>query len=370
MVQKADLPIAIAGAGIAGLAAAIGLARTGRSVRVVEKAATFDATGAGIQIGPNAVRALQAIGAWDAVEPLTLRPTHIVVRDGHSGKTLQRIDLRGFPSEFGAPYRVMHRADLHGALLGVATSLDQISIVRGAEVHSFHVEPDGAVALELSQMRMHASHLIAADGIRSRVRNALFRDAAEVALPFVYHRCLLPFSDVRSSADIDIECVNLWLCRGGHVVHYPVSGERVNIVVVSKDANRSIPYLFRPIDDLVSTVNGWATWSAFRVPPLKTWHQGPICVIGDAAHGTVPFLAQGGAMALEDAAHLAQSFMLPDPFASFEAGRKGRTERLDRQSMRMGNIYHMGGIKAHLRNFAMELVPDRMALASTRWIYT
>jgi salicylate hydroxylase len=363
-----DRPILISGAGIAGLAAAIALAPKGHAVQVVERATAFSAIGAGLQIGPNAVRALKKLGAWHAVEPVTYSPPEIHVRDGTTGKMLQRIDLTKFEARYGAPYRVAHRADVHAALLTVAQSLNNITVNLGAELLSFGIESDASVTIETAGRHFHGQYLIAADGQQSAIRATLFSAFVAQALPFTIHRTLL--DTWPRAGNIAMDCVNLWLCPGTHIVHYPVTGNRLNIVAVAANAGMELPIAKIPaLADILSPHNKWTTWPVFRTPSLPAWHHGPVCLIGDAAHGTVPFLAQGAAMALEDAVTLADTMNDPDPFSRFELLRKHRTTRLDQQSRRMAQIYHGKGAMALARNIVMRIMPASLAFAGIDWIY-
>ena len=162
-----DNQISIIGGGIAGLATAIAAAKLGRTVTVYEKAETFDPVGAGLQLGPNAVRALKAIGAWDAVEPYTSSPPAICMRDGRTGKVLKQIKLgKNFESRFGQPYRVALRADLHKALLAVALQHSAIEIKLGQDIL---VEDLG-----------DSNPIIAADGVNSKSRTQYFQSNAAI----------------------------------------------------------------------------------------------------------------------------------------------------------------------------------------------
>ncbi len=354
--------VTIAGGGIAGLATAIGLAGKGFAVRIVEQARFFSNVGAGIQIGPNAVRALQEVGAWDAVEPLTVRPPLIKVMSGTSGKALQTIDLgRVFEQRYGAPYRVMHRSDLHAALLNCAQRSQRIVVDMGKDA-----------ACEFDQRTEHTGCLIAADGVRSPIRGMMFPGAEASQLAFTIHRTMLPPKALARFTDRD--CVHVWLYPGGHIVHYPVRSGHINVVAVSNGIDASLPARFvsELFGDLASTAS-WSEWPALIAPPLDAWHLGNVCLIGDAAHGTMPFLAQGAAMALEDAAALAEIFstqqQVSERFTSFETQRRKRTQRLHHQNLAMARLYHLKGMAELARNAVFRMSPRSAPLRSVDWIY-
>ncbi len=363
-------PILVAGGGIAGLAAAVGLARAGGDVLILERAVVLEEVGAGLQLGPNAAQGLQALGAWDAVEAVTYAPPEIHIRDGRSGSLLQRIPLgAGFTRRFGAPYRVAHRADLQAGLLSVVKQQRKIDLRLGQEVRHLLDNTTSSVKVQTPQGTVTGSCLIAADGVGSSIRQHLFPAHAAVAQPYTINRALLP--DVPVVDGVAMECVNLWFLPEAHVVHYPVGRGRFNVVKVLDEPARA-PQLTTALARILDHVPAWSTWQSLCVPSLPVWHEKAVCLIGDAAHGTLPFLAQGAAMALEDAVALAETDDRADPsggFATFERLRKSRVERLDRQSRCLGGVYHAVGLKAAARNAALKFLPGSMGLRSVKWIY-
>ncbi len=344
----------IAGGGIAGLASALAVANSGNSALVMEKALKFESVGAGLQLGPNAVRALQKLGAWDAVEPFTSSPPTILIRDGRSGKTLRRLELGNkFEARFKAPYHVAHRADLLHALLTVAKSKPTITIQTQAEV--------------IARNSFDGYALIAADGVWSKTREALFPGRTATISSDIIHRSL--------SSTMANDCVNLWLYPGGHVVHYPVGQtSQLNLVAVTQGATVEGHYQ-HACDELREILKNksWSPWPAAYVPPLREWHNNNIILIGDAAHGTLPYLAQGAAMALEDAATLGDVLAVEAaPKAAFERLSKlraTRTRRLHRASLNAGRIYHLSGFSARMRNATISMMPSHVQLAQMAWIY-
>jgi salicylate hydroxylase len=344
--------IQIAGAGIAGLAAAIALARRGAGVTVFERAEQFSPVGAGVQLGPNAVRALVKIGAWDAVEPFTCKPPEINIRDGRNGKLLKRVLLKNtFEARFGMPYRVLHRAGLHEGLLAVARANGSISFEMGREF-----------------LPSSAATVIAADGVNSSLRRSLFPGSEAIALPQTILRTLAPLPSVTG---INLEAVNLWLCHGGHVVHYPVGTNALNVVVATNGpakAEWSTPPFHQWTEQLLSLLSGfsdYSTWPAHYVAALPTWRKGHVSLIGDAAHGTLPYLAQGAAMALEDAAALEQH----GPDIDLHAIRAKRTLRIDKEARGLARVYHASGPLRMARNLVLSSMSEERFIARLAWIY-
>jgi salicylate hydroxylase len=344
--------IQIAGAGIAGLAAAIALAQRGLGVTVIERAERFSPVGAGVQLGPNAVRALVKIGAWDAVEPFTYQPPEINIRDGRNGKLLKRVTLaRNFEARFGMPYRVVHRARLHEALLEVSRVHGAIDFEMGREFHASTSQP-----------------FIAADGVNSRTRRSLFPGSDAIPLAQTILRALGPLP---SSSGINLAAVNLWLCPGGHVVHYPVGDNALNLVVVA-DGAAEAKWNAKPFHQwteqllvLLSCFPEYTTWPALYVSPLPTWRKDNALLIGDAAHGTVPYLAQGAAMALEDAAALAEH----GPDVDLHHLRAKRCARIDRDARGLARIYHASAPLRLARNLALSAMSEERFIARLGWIY-
>jgi salicylate hydroxylase len=377
-------PILIAGGGIAGLATSLGLARAGRETRLFEQAAAFAEVGAGLQMSPNAVRALQALGVWEAVEPSCVIPTEIHVRDGKTGGLLQRVRLgKKFEERFGAPYRVAHRADLLSALLGAARRSDRIALHTSHTVTAARSTPEGAVLSLADGSEIEGSAVIGADGIRSAVRMSALSGKKPKPHGHTLYRALLPFEAVPPS--IAADAVTLWLLPGAHAVHYPVSAWRqFNIVVAVEEqwqgegwsAASPAPQLDDACDslhELIAKPAGWLKWQGAYVEPLAQWTSGNIVILGDAAHATLPYLAQGAAMALEDAAVLSaclrRSNLVSDVLTEFEQRRKPRCTRIQHASLAQGRVYHARGVHRLARNAALKLMPEQAFLARLHWIY-
>jgi 2-polyprenyl-6-methoxyphenol hydroxylase-like FAD-dependent oxidoreductase len=379
-----EFPILVAGGGIAGLAAALGLARQGKAVRLFEQAEAFAEAGAGLQMSPNGVRALMALGAWEHVEASCVVPSGIHVRDGRSGRLLQRIQLgKGFEQQFGAPYRVCHRADLLAGLLAAARQQPMIELNTGQAVLG---PADSGLRLANGQ-EIAGVAVVAADGIRSQLRASVCGDVAPQFRGAALYRSLLPLSQLPPQTVAD--CVTLWLCPGAHVVHYPVSNWRnFNILVAAdgaeleggwqspaerQDVLGHFADLAPALVDLLAAAPSWRRWAGADLPPLARWSAGRTVLTGDAAHATLPFLAQGAMMALEDAVVLGQEMGrrtdLTEAFQHYERRRKPRTARVQHQSRGMSSAYHAAGFKADARNLVLRLAGPSFALNRLSWIY-
>jgi salicylate hydroxylase len=381
------LHISIAGAGITGLACAIALAKNGHSATVLEQAARLETIGAGLQLGPNAVRILEDLGVWQKLEAQCCAPERIRICDAVSGRQLSELELgRGFTRKFGSPYRVAHRADLIDALAQTVSRHDDIRIVNSCRVTG--LEPGEPARLKTLSGETYDSDLvIAADGIRSALRGHIAPGNEPRPSGQTLYRALAPASDL--PAGLDREAVYLWLAPGAHIVHYLVSGgRRLNVVVCANQpadqagwnniASRdevlaALPGASSAVRDLLSTPASWLAWTGADLDPFTTWSRGNCVLAGDAAHASLPHLAQGAAMALEDAACLADCIGDGDDLKSalvrYATQRQARTARISEESRRNAGIYHMRGAKALARNMALRLMPASMQMQRLAWIY-
>ncbi len=366
-------PIMIVGGGIAGLAAGLALGR--HNATIYEQAPAFTAIGAGIQIGPNAVRALQTLGAWDAVLPHLTLPREIHMRDGITGRLLKRLKLDdAFNRRNGAAYHVAHRAGLHAGLLQVLQSRPNLTLKLGHVCEDIEIGADGVRAV-FGQHRIQAPALIIADGVQSRLRQKMLPQAQAVHSRFEFHRALLPMP-LRS--DVPMDCVHLWMFPHGHVVQYAVGQpHQLNVVAITPQS-QTVCQVFEnacpALNHLLQAAAPHFTiWPGFYVPTLSHWVKDNAMLLGDAAHGTLPYMAQGAAMALEDAACLAQvlptTYSLRHAFAETTKRRKARTERLHHETLKAGRVYHAMGLLRHLRNAGLSVMPDRLFNAQLDWLY-
>jgi salicylate hydroxylase len=363
-----EKPIIIAGGGICGLACALAAAQAGYSVLVLEKAAGFEAIGSGLQLGPNAVQALQALGAWDAVSQICRAPSSLNMHDAVSGACIRRIDLASFENRFGAPYRVAHRADLHGALLACVRAHAEITIQSNRSVVNFHDGSDGVEVLTADGSRYFGQALIATDGIHSPIRQLLWPDAKPIDAGLTFHRAPLAKSEGENG-------VHLWMGPHMHVVNYDVGANaQRNLVCITAQGQspKTIAEGLAPkLRDQLHNVKSWSEWPSLYVAPLPTWSKGKCIILGDAAHGTLPFLAQGAAMALEDAAWLKAALKnknISEAFAGHRL-RLQRTAKLHLTSLRQGKIYHQSGLLAVARNTALRIMPEAVFHRQLQWIY-
>jgi 3-hydroxybenzoate 6-monooxygenase len=367
-------PIVIAGAGIGGLSAAIALARKGFAVSVYERVPQLREVGAGIQLGPNAFRVFERLGVQQAMQKISFEPGALVLMDSVSGFEICRQRLTGsFLHRFGYPYRVGHRADVQMALLDAAREYpNQIKLNLGHAVRAFE-QNDVTVTVTLeSGASTAASALIGADGLWSVVRQSLLRDGAPRVSGHIAYRAVLSAQDV--SDDLLSDNVEVWVGPKHHLVCYKVSGgSSVNIVAIFRssrylegwDSSGDVEELRAAFAEasprarrLLDLVRTWRMWVLCDRNPARGWSQGRVTLLGDAAHPTLPYLAQGACMALEDAAALAdqiarQPGSIPAALAEYEGARLERTGSVQVTAREMGEIYHAEGEGRLVRNRAL-----------------
>jgi salicylate hydroxylase len=382
--------VAVVGAGIAGLTTSLALARQGIPVTVVERRTGFSEVGAGLQLSPNASRILLGLGLGPALRRIATEPQRVVIRSVRSGRILGEVALGPLMHElFGAPYWVVHRADLQTVLLDAVRAQPGIRLVVGRAVDSLH-EGGADVTLGLStasgaRETLTADAVIGADGIWSSVRPLL----GEVDEPrfqgYVAWRATVPRAEV--PGEFAGNETGLWLGRDRHVVHYPLAGGRmVNLVAIER-RSEPVEGWAAPGDraDLLSRFGGadgglrslltnpdrWLLWSLFDRPAGRI-AKGRVALAGDAAHPVLPFLAQGAALAVEDAAALAAALRESAPvkaFEAYEAQRSGRIRRVQQHARRNGRIYHLGGPMALARNLVMRRLGAQEMTRRYAWLY-
>jgi len=368
-----DGPILIAGGGIGGLTAALECAQQGCRVVVFEQADTFSDVGAGIQLSPNPSRVLLNLGLGEALEAVAFLPEGTEFRHWKTGKLINYNPLGAAALErYGAPYYHIHRADLSRVLAEAAGAEPNIVLHTDARVTGF-TQDDAGVSVQTSRGTHAGSALIGADGIHSMVREGLFGAESPTFTGNVAWRGLVPVE--RLPAGLVHPVAGVWWGPGRHFVHYYVrGGSLVNCVcVIEKEGwaveswtehgerselARDFSGWHETIQTLIGNMDADACfkWALFDRPPMPRWGRKRVTLLGDACHPTLPFMAQGAAMAIEDAAVLARCLAaagsVPESFQRYEGLRRTRTAGVQSGSRRNARVFHMRGFKAWARNLA------------------
>jgi salicylate hydroxylase len=383
-------PFLIAGGGIGGLAAAYALARKGFPVRVFEQAPEFAEIGAGIQLGPNIFRALEKIGLRDAVLADAHRPSAMEMRCALSGDLVTRIPLDDprFLDRFKQPYAVTHRADIHGALLKACQSDNRISLETQRTVDALEQDEKGVTVILQSGERVQGRALIGCDGVWSKIREAIVGDGPPRVSGHIAYRAVLRKDEV--PPDLWRPDVVLWAGPRTHLVHYPLRrGELWNIVAVFHsdryvegwNAEADPEELWNRVKGqrpevlrMLERIETWRMWVLCDREPVKDWSMGRVALLGDAAHPMLQYLAQGAAMATEDAVCLAENVAaqpddLPAAFSAYVQQRYLRTARVQIMARVYGDFYHARGPAAELRNQVLGGRTPEDSYEGVAWLY-
>ena len=382
------LPILVAGGGIGGLAAALALTRQGYRVKVLEQAAALGEIGAGIQLGPNAFAAFDALGVGPEARSRAVYTDEMVMHDALDETLVGRIPTgEAFRARFNNPYAVIHRADVHQSLLEGAQRSDRIQVCTGTTVQRLQQDEQG-VTVHDSHGRTHRGlALIGADGVKSAVRRQLVGDEARVSGHVVY-RAVVDRRDFPE--DLRWNAASIWVGPNCHLVHYPLrGGEQYNVVVtfhsrdreewsVREGSREEVRSYFEGIcpraRQLIDLPRDWKRWATADREPIPQWTFGRVTLLGDAAHPTLQYLAQGACMALEDAVTLGEALRFHDghverALATYQRARIARTARVVLSAREMGRIFHAKGVERLVRNgLWKDRTPERFYDAM-EWLY-
>ncbi|QHE74814.1 3-hydroxybenzoate 6-monooxygenase [Hydrogenophaga sp. PBL-H3] len=386
--SPSDLPVIVAGGGIGGLAAALALVRQGFRVKVLEQAAELGEIGAGMQLGPNAFHAFDALGVGEQARKRAVYTDFMVMHDAIDEVQVGKIPTgEAFRQRFGNPYAVIHRADAHTSLLEGVQASGQIEFVTSARVVRIEQDANGVTVHDQHGNTHRGLALIGADGVKSVVRQQFVGDEARVTGHVVY-RAVVDKADFPE--DLRWNAASIWVGPNCHLVHYPLrGGEQYNVVVtfhsreqeewgVTEGSQAEVQSYFQGLcpkaRQLIDLPKSWKRWATADREPIGQWSFGRVTLLGDAAHPTTQYMAQGACMAIEDAVTLGETLRvhgndIEKAFDLYQRSRVARTARIVLSSREMGRIYHAKGVERLVRNDLWKgRTPERFYDAM-EWLY-
>lgn len=383
--------ILIAGGGIGGLAAAFALGRSGSQVNLFEQAEAFGEVGAGIQLGPNVVRLLEAWGLGDALREVAAFPLRLEVKNAMNGNLLGILPLGdAMVKRYGAAYVSIARPDMHSLLLHAVQQIPNVQLHLSSEV-ALAVQERDKVMVQANGMSMEGDALIGADGVWSRTRALVINDGPPRVTGHLAFRTMVKQADLPPQLRSDV--VTAWMGNDFHVIQYPVRrGELLNVVAVvhgevfgdpkhwdhsanALELQGRLKNAHSSLTRLIHAIEEWRLWALSDRPPMRSAEEhvrGRIVLLGDAAHPMRPYLAQGAGMAIEDAYVLAREVNatqdnLPGAFQRYAATRWQRSARVQARAIRNGEIYHLNGPMRLGRDLSIRLLGER--LLNVPWLY-
>ncbi|MEG8184471.1 NAD(P)-binding protein [Nocardia terpenica] len=381
------IDVVVVGGGVAGLAAASALARDGRRVRLVEKAAEFGEIGAGLQLGPNATRVLAKWGLLDRVIASGVLPARLVLRDARDGRELIALDLgEGFRKRYGGPYVVTHRSDLHGILLDAAAATG-VELRTDSEVVTVRFDTESATTTLASGAELISRVVVGADGLHSRLRS-LISDDAPVPSGYVAYRGTVSATEVEHPGSDVVG----WIGPDCHLVQYPLRRHEIlNQVAVFRspradsdaperggpdELDAAFARCCAPVRSALGNLRRDRRWPMSDREPLARWSRDRLLLIGDAAHPMLQYLAQGACQAIEDARELTRA-LGDGPLDTthwrqaveiFHERRAPRATRIQATARWWGDLWHCDGLAATLRNAYLR-DHDSTIVRHIDWLY-
>lgn len=386
--QDKKQSVIVVGGGIGGLAAAQVLTQQGIAVLLLEQADHIGEIGAGIQLGPNAYAALDALGAGEAARSRSVFTDHLIMMDAIDAHEVARIDVgEAFRKRFGNPYGVIHRVDIHLSILEAVQNNPLIQFKTSVCIKNLEQDADGVTLTDSHGNTYRADAVIGCDGVRSVVRDALHGEPPRVTGHVVY-RAVVEEKDMPE--DLRVNAPMLWAGPRCHLVHYPLrGGKQYNLVVtfhskeqeewgVTEGSKEEVLSYFEGIHprprQMLDRPTSWRRWATADRDPVENWGEGRVTILGDAAHPMTQYLAQGACSALEDAVVLGQAvkqcnFDLQAAFRLYETIRIPRTARILWSAREMGRLYHAKGVERQVRNQLWDGRSQEQFYDAIQWLY-
>ena len=384
----AALPVLVSGGGIGGLAAALALVRQGFEVTVFEQAPEIGEIGAGIQLGPNAFHAFDALGVGDKARGRAVYTDYMVMHDALDEYQVGKIPTgEAFIQRFGNPYAVIHRVDVHLSLLEGAQETGKVKFLTNTRIVRVEQDEASVTVYDQNGQSYQGVALIGADGGKSVVRQQYVNDPPRVTGHVVY-RAVVDKKDFPEN--LQWNAASIWVGPNCHLVHYPLrGGEQYNVVVtfhsrekeewgVTDGSKEEVQSYFQGIAakprQLIDLPKTWKRWATADREPIGTWVFGRATILGDAAHPTTQYMAQGACMALEDAVTLGEALRVhqndwPKALALYEKSRVARTARIVLSGREMGRLYHAKGVERLVRNSLWKGRSAERFYDAMEWLY-
>lgn len=381
-------PVLVAGGGIGGLAAALALSRQGIAVKVLEQSSQIGEIGAGIQLGPNAFCAFDALGVGERARRTAVYTDRLLMMDAIDESEVANMPVgEAFRRRFGNPYAVAHRADVHLALHEGVQASDRIEVLTSTRIDRIESRGSEVVAIDGDGREHRGAALVGCDGVKSAVRQQFIGDPVRVSGHVVYRAVV---DEPRFPDDLKWNAPCVWVGPNYHLVHYPLrGGEQYNVVVtfhsrkpetwgVTDGSQEEVLSYFTVIHDkprqLLSLPKSWRRWATADREPVARWSFGRVTLLGDAAHPMLQYLAQGACMALEDAVTLGEAIRatggdLERAFELYQRSRVARTARVVLMTREMGRIYHAQGVERLVRNDLWRGRTPERYYDALEWLY-
>ncbi|MEJ8840348.1 3-hydroxybenzoate 6-monooxygenase [Ramlibacter sp. AN1133] len=383
------LSFVVAGGGIGGLAAACVLGRQGHQVTVLEQSAAFGEIGAGIQLGPNIFRMFELLGLTQAINEVAFFPPGLGMNDVRTGEKVVRVPLGDAAiAAYGYPYGVIYRVDIHNVFLEACRKLSNVTLRTACKVEGYAQDAQGVTVRLAGGETLRADALIGADGLWSRVREAVVGDGKPRVSGHIAYRAVLKREEV--PAHLWSDDVLLWGGEKTHLVHYPLRrGELFNLVAVfhsnkydegwntfgdTAELNERFAQAVPQVRELLGKIETWKMWVLCDREPVKNWTDGRVTLLGDAAHPMLQYLAQGAGQAIEDAVVLGEALKhtrndVSAAFQKYQQARYLRTGRVQLTARFYGDIYHACGVARELRNRMFQGGQESAGFAGLQWMY-
>ena len=388
MTNTAKQKVIIVGGGIGGLAAALSLSRQGVEILLLEQADQIGEIGAGIQLGPNAFAALDALGVGEASRNRAVFTDHVTMMDAVDAAQVVRIETdEKFRERFGNPYAVIHRADIHLSILEAVQDNPLIQFKTSTHVEDVKVSSTGVEVIDSKGEVYKADAVIGCDGVKSVIRAKTIGMKHRVTGHVVYRAVV---DSENMPEELRINAPVLWAGPHCHLVHYPLrAGKQYNLVVtfhsreqeewgVRDGSKEEVLSYFQGIHptprQMLDRPTSWRRWATADADPVESWGQGRTTVLGDAAHPMTQYMAQGACMALEDAVTLGEAYArtggdLDATFRLYESVRIPRTARVVWSAREMGRVYHAKGVERQVRNLLWKGKTQDQFYTQLEWLY-